>query len=702
MEDLLDVKITSASKFSQDLREAPGVVSIVTREQLKNYGWLSMNDILARQPGFFPSRDFERRTVGSRGLFEGWNNNHLLMLVDGVPFNDNLFGSAYTWEIAPLFFVKSMEIIRGPGSALYGSNATNGVLSINSVTAEDLKKGSMVQFRAGNDNTQIYDILAGGNASLFSYVLGFNAFRTGGNEYDSYDASYRVDDNGDFSRFKVRDARSSSYFFSKLTGKNDLKGLTFQLHHQAWDYQTGHGWLWMVPDFDEAMKESRILLSLSYKPEAKGKFSQEYVLRYQRHNVDWNLRFYPNGAFENFYPAGTWEYLKTKAEDIFGRVQLAFQLDKGASILGGVEGTLFMYNGDEEHYSNTDLSDAGGFIMDDGTPIGTNEGWWAPFPNNAMRPMGPWFEWVEDKPVKNIGVFGQFASGDMLGKLKATLGLRFDNQSFNFHAIDIVGKPEESKSFSQFSPRLGLVYLASESVSFKALAGRAFRAPSPTEMFGSNTWTLGSNLRELEPELITTFELAFDWRITKNLNWRINGFHTKFENQIAYSVQNNNLSTNIYTLTNAGLETEVFFAFNKFTGFVNFALTKRLDEEIIDQTIAESKDDLTWAPAETFNFGINYKGKGFNASVQGHYQGKVKRRASDFDESLFTPYRPEEVASWFSVDAKVSIDIGSKFELMITATNLFDSENFLVKNFSYPFDYLMMGRRVLAGLNMKL
>ncbi len=395
LEDLLNVEIVSASKFSQKQNEAPSIISVVTKDQISGYGWISLYEILSKQPGFFPSYDYDRKTVGSRGLFEGWNNNHLLMLVDGVTFNDNLYGTAYTWENMPLFFIKSLEIIRGPGSALYGSNATNGVLTINTVEAVDLEKDSMVSFRFGNYNTQIYDLLAGNKGKHFSYVFGFNHFRTGGNEYESYDGSYRMDNSGSLQKFTVKDQRDSSYFFGKISGEGKYKGLSLQLHYQAWDFQTGHGWLWMIPDYDEAMKESRLMISVAYKPEAKGKFFQEYVIRYQRHNIDWNMMFYPQGAFDNFYPSGTWEYLKTKGEDIFARAQFTYMLDKNANILAGVEGTYFMYNGDSEHFTNTDLNDEGGFTMTDGTVIPAGEsGWWAPYPNGEMRPLGPWFAWV--------------------------------------------------------------------------------------------------------------------------------------------------------------------------------------------------------------------------------------------------------------------------------------------------------------------
>ncbi|MCP4155150.1 MAG: TonB-dependent receptor, partial [bacterium] len=320
-----------------------------------------------------------------------------------------------------------------------------------------------------------------------------------------------------------------------------------------------------------------------------------------------------------------------------------------------------------------------------------------------LQPGGAWLDWDDGRPVKNIGIFTLIASGSLMGeKLKATLGIRYDTQWFNFFAIDKQGKPEEQKSFSQLSPRFSLVFRLSEKVTLKGQAGRAFRAPSPTEMFGANTWTLASNLRQLEPEIVTTLEFALDWLLTKNLLARIDFFHTRFENQIAYSVQNNNLSTNIYTLTTAGIEAELMFNFDEISGFLNYTFARRLDEDIIDKTITESANRLTWAPAYVFNCGINYRNKTFNVSLQGHFQGKVRRRSSDFAEPQFTPYRPAEVAAWFSADAKIDFKLTPNLELSLSATNLFDSRNALVKNFSYPFDYRMMGRRILAGFKIKL
>ena len=92
-----------AGQGAQPMRESPSVGALITQEQIETYGWLSLNDVLFRQPGFAPAQDYERVTVAARGLFEGWNNNHLLMLVDGVPFNNATNGFAYTWDVLPLF-----------------------------------------------------------------------------------------------------------------------------------------------------------------------------------------------------------------------------------------------------------------------------------------------------------------------------------------------------------------------------------------------------------------------------------------------------------------------------------------------------------------------------------------------------------------------------------------------------------------------
>jgi len=158
---LLNTPITTASKRAEKAIEAPSVVSVITRDQFQAYGWTSINEALYSLPGFGPSQDYDRRTVSSRGLFEGWNNNHILLLVDGIPFNDNIYGSAYTWETTPAFLIKTLEVVRGPGSALYGSNSTNSATQVKTISAKDLPGGGVAQVRFGGHGERIWDRAVG-------------------------------------------------------------------------------------------------------------------------------------------------------------------------------------------------------------------------------------------------------------------------------------------------------------------------------------------------------------------------------------------------------------------------------------------------------------------------------------------------------------------------------------------------------------
>ncbi len=127
-------EVTTATKVAQNIFEAPNIINSYKRRDFIDYGFFSFNQLLWLQPNFSMSKDYDRMTVSARGVYEAWNNNHLLLLVDGVPINENIYGSALTWEVTPLVFTKSVEVMRGGGSALYGTNAMNGLLSIQTVS----------------------------------------------------------------------------------------------------------------------------------------------------------------------------------------------------------------------------------------------------------------------------------------------------------------------------------------------------------------------------------------------------------------------------------------------------------------------------------------------------------------------------------------------------------------------------------------
>jgi len=691
--DVIKNAVYAVSKRPQLVRETPGVASVITHEQARSYGWDSLNDVLYRQPGFAPSRDYERRVVAARGQFESWNNNHLLMLIDGVPFNDNLYGSAYTWEITPLDLAKAVEVVRGPASALYGGNATSGVINIRTPTIEPGERQLRGRANLGVDGTQRYRAYGAQASKDGSVIISYDRFTTPGEEYASYDASGRTD-GGTLQQFNVQDHRTSQYVFAKVSGNQIAKGLSAQLHYQDWDFQTGHGWLFDIPEAGnkDQMSEWRALAALSYRRSSKD-VEQEYVVRFQRHHIDWHNRYYPampgcDPADSFCYIDGLSEQLKTHTDDVFARAQAGVDLPEQMHFLAGAEYTGFRYTGDEEHLSNVNL-----------TTFERN-------PGNMVLPQGPYLEWIKDHMVHNVGAFAQVASGQLLGRrATATLGARFDRNFFTYTDISAMDRPNTDKHFQQLSPRAALVLFPTDRLSVKLLAGQGFRAPAPSELFGANTFALASNIAQLKPETVTTYELAFDWAVTGNWIWRANVYRREFNNQIAYSVANANLSTNVYSNTTAGAETELIgdVAINDSTrvqGFANYSLVHLLDEHINDPTIATSSK-LTWAPQNVANLGVDYRMSKLDASAQLHLQGAVRRRDSDVASAANAALRPGEVDAWASVDARVAYRVMTWMLLGVQATNLLDDRATLIKNNDYPFDYRSDGRRVLFTLDLE-
>lgn len=700
LEELMNIPVVSASKQAQNQDFAPNIIDASPANEITRYGFTDLNELAASYPGFSFSQDYDRRTLSFRGMFEGWNNNHYLTLIDGIPFNDNLYGSSYTWEITPLVFAKNVEIIRGPGGALYGSNAMNGVFTLNTLNPSDLEGVGMARIRTSGTSDNMLDVIVGHENDNFELLAAFNSFFTKGNEYDSYDASVDYSLTADENQQnEVRDNRNSQYFFAKVKGKKQYKGLEIQFHEQHWSYETGHGWLFAIPDKFENLNEYRRIFAGKYSLSPSENLNIETTAKYQVHGIDWNLQYYPTNAFAGFYPNGVTEYLKTDAEDFFLRVQADYNMNNHM-ILAGIESDIFYYDGDKHHYSNTDLNGTGGFTADDGTIVEAGSGNY-PFPNGTQREMGPWFEFVKNNPLYSMGAYLQYISPWLLNdKFQVTASGRFDRQWFTYKQIYEAEKPSKSKSFEQFTPRIAAVIKLNEKISLKAIFGQSFRYPTPTEMFGSNTWTLASNIEQLEPEKSTNYDFAINIKPNNQFKIKLNGYYVDFENQIAYSNQNNNLSTNLYSLKTAGFEIDMRYKINKISGFGNFSYAHRLDETIKDTSIIEHPDEITWASAINANLGLNYTHSKFYLSLWAHLQGPVNRRDSDIDE-LNSNFRPDQIDMWVNLNTKVAYRITSKSEIGVLVQNLLDQDQYLVKNNLYAFDYKRHGIRTMVDFTVR-
>jgi len=107
IEDLTQVKVYSASRHMEGLREAPSPVSIITAEDIRRYGWRTLREALRSLRGFYTSYDRQYTYLGVRGILRpGDYNSRVLLLINGNRVNENVFSSAPMGNGIPL----------GPGS----------------------------------------------------------------------------------------------------------------------------------------------------------------------------------------------------------------------------------------------------------------------------------------------------------------------------------------------------------------------------------------------------------------------------------------------------------------------------------------------------------------------------------------------------------------------------------------------------------
>ncbi len=141
LDSLLNIKISAATKYDQTVSEAPASVTIISSEDIARYGYRTLSDVLRSVHGFYTSNDRNYAYVGIRGFGRPTDyNDRLLLLVNGHTLNEDVYGSAAigTDLGIDLSALDHIEIVRGPGAAVYGNNAMFAV--INLVT----KKGNAI------------------------------------------------------------------------------------------------------------------------------------------------------------------------------------------------------------------------------------------------------------------------------------------------------------------------------------------------------------------------------------------------------------------------------------------------------------------------------------------------------------------------------------------------------------------------------
>jgi len=136
--DLLNFQVTVASKREATTRESPGIVTVITREEIVSSGARELIDVLRLVPGFSFGVDVQGVVgVGMRGMWG--HEGKILLLIDGLEMNENAYSTLQFGNHYPIEHIQRVEIIRGPGSAIYGGYAELAVINIITRSASDLE-----------------------------------------------------------------------------------------------------------------------------------------------------------------------------------------------------------------------------------------------------------------------------------------------------------------------------------------------------------------------------------------------------------------------------------------------------------------------------------------------------------------------------------------------------------------------------------
>ncbi|QSQ25135.1 TonB-dependent receptor [Pyxidicoccus parkwayensis] len=200
---LSEAVVTTAGKRNQRIADVPLTVSWIPAEELEGTGQFSLCEAIQYFPGMECRRGSMRKAaVSARGLGSNYLSNRLLLLKDGRPLTDPWTGQFYADETTPLTNLKQVEVIRGPGSSLYGSNAFSGVINIIERQPSDIiEKGKNVgaeaRVLAGQDQTWRLHGTVAGRGGPVEALLGYYGYGSDGPQLFNDPKVGRVDNNED-------------------------------------------------------------------------------------------------------------------------------------------------------------------------------------------------------------------------------------------------------------------------------------------------------------------------------------------------------------------------------------------------------------------------------------------------------------------------------------------------------------------------
>ncbi|HVO12937.1 MAG TPA: TonB-dependent receptor [Vicinamibacteria bacterium] len=452
--------LTTASRYAQTTYEAPASVTVISREEIQQFGFRTLGEALSMGAGMFTSYDRDYTYLTVRGMARlGDFNTRVLVLLDGRRLNgptDDSTGMG-TETYVDLETLERIEIIRGPGSTMYGTNALYAVINLVTRTGATLA-GAEVIGSGGSFHTAYGSVIAGGrSASGFDVFAQASGYDTRGP--DLYYPEFDAPDTNHGGAIGLDKDRFGRGFVRVMKGDFSAEAFYGERRKQVptASYQTIFG------DPRERTRDAGDMVSAAYE-HAFADLSRVWVTASYNENAYSGDYPYPDSMVSD-YIHSRWLTTETQYQRLIGNHRLS---------------------------------------------VGAEARW------NALLGQGAYGTFADER---KSWVLAGFAQGELHLGPRATLyaGARYDHyQSFG----------------GTVSPRLALVTRAGENTYFKAIYGRAFRAPSDYELYYQDGSVTEKPALHLDPEKLETFEVAIEHRLRPNLKVSISGYHTTIRNLI--------------------------------------------------------------------------------------------------------------------------------------------------------------------------
>ncbi len=542
--------ISIATGRKQPIAKAPAVASVITSSDIRAIGAKDITEALELVPGLHVSKKaggYEPIFV-VRGIFSEFNPQ-VLILINGSPITSLLFGNrGEVWAGMPVEAISRIEVIRGPGSAVYGADAFAGTINIVTKNSSEID-GAEMGVMASTFNTVRAWAQYGGAIDDWELSLSLEVLDTNGQSEEVNSDIQSILDQAFFTTASLA-PEGINLGRKSLDFRLDVSNGIWRLRagYQARrDVQSGAGASQALDPIGEG-ESDRLNFDITYQNKNLEDWEIEVKASYFDVSIETDLVLFPPGAFNTIFPGGFPDGVIGKP-DVYER---HYRFDTsgfytgfdGHDIrLGAGYHYQDQYRIEETKNFMTAITPAGALPVPLGGLIDVSD--IAPFNREEVREVSYLFIQDEWKLIRDWSL---------------TAGVRYDHYSDFGDTVN---------------PRFALVWDTANNLTTKLLYGRAFRAPSFAEQFNiNNPIAIGND--NLDPEIINTYELAFDYTPSSSLRMGLNIFYYEMQDIIRFTP----VARNTGDQTGQGLEWEFEWTVSdEFTVRGNYALQDSEDED---------------------------------------------------------------------------------------------------------------------------